>query len=72
VTRVSNNLKRHTLFAFHSYDILDCIGQEGDEINDDSRVFEYLYFNESARVREFMMSFLNALSSEFHGRTYLL
>jgi len=38
----------------------------------DKTVFDILYFNPSIRVREFMMSFLNALSSEYLGRSYLL
>lgn len=38
----------------------------------EKRVLDFLYFNQSTRVREFMMSFLNALSSEFLGRSYLL
>jgi hypothetical protein len=38
----------------------------------DKTVFDILYFHPSLRVREFMMSFLNALSSEFLGRSYLL
>ncbi len=41
-------------------------------LEETSRVFDRLYFNQSLRVREFMMSFLNALSSEYLGRSYLL
>jgi hypothetical protein len=55
------------LHAYSHFDILDCF--EGQH---QKTVFDILYFNPSLRVREFMMSFLNALSSEFLGRSYLL
>jgi len=35
-------------------------------------VFDYLYYSQSIKVREFTMSFLNALASEYLGRSYLL
>ena len=71
VTRVTTHLKRQTLHAFSHFDILDCVELSGD-IQLDKTVFDVLYFNPSIRVREFMMSFLNALSSEYLGRSYLL
>ena len=62
------HLKRQSLHAFSHFDILDCL----DTTTQPKRVFDLLYFNPSLRVREFMMSFLNALSSEYLGRSYLL
>lgn len=35
-------------------------------------MFNYLFYNQSLRVREFTLSFMNALASEYLGRTYLL
>ena len=68
VTRVQSQVKRQTLHAYAHFDILDC------QINSsvEKRVLDYLYYNQSTKVREFTMSLLNALSSEFLGRTYLL
>jgi len=51
---------------------LDCFEPLNGTGHQDKHVFDILYFNPSLRVREFMMSFLNALSSEFLGRSYLL
>lgn len=72
VTRVSVATKRQTLHTFSFYDILDCSQPPEGIAQPEKRVLDFLYFNESNRVREFMMSFLNALSSEFLGRSYLL
>ena len=64
VTRVPQQVKKHSLHAFALFDVLDCGSKAG--------VFEALYFSDSPKVREFTMSFLNALASEFLGRSYLL
>jgi hypothetical protein len=71
VTRVSTHLKRQTLHAFSHFDILDCVELAG-AIQMEKTVFDMLYFSDSLRIREFTMSFLNALSSEYLGRSYLL
>ena len=64
-------LKRQTLHAFSHFDVLDCVELTGGQVIEKT-VFDVLYFHPSVRVREFMMSFLNALSSEYLGRSYLL
>lgn len=56
------------LHAFAHFDILDCTVNSHLE----KRVFDYLYYNQSPKVREFTNSFLNALASEYLGRSYLL
>ena len=68
ITRVPNNAKKQMLHAYAHFDILDC----SINSNLEKRVFDYLYYNQSLRVREFTMSFLNALASEYLGRSYLL
>lgn len=65
---MSGPIKRQTLHSFAHFDILDCAVNNKIE----KSVFDYLYYSESPRVREFTMSFLNALSSEYLGRSYLL
>lgn len=54
--------------AYAHYDILDTSIQGKTE----KRVFDYLFFNPSTKIREFTLSFLNAISSEYLGRSYLL
>ena len=55
----------------HSYDYFDILDTT---INSkaEKRVYDYLFYNPSIKVREFTLSFLNAISSEFLGRSYLL
>ena len=60
--------KKQTLHAFALFDLLDC----GVNSKLEKRVFDYLYFHPSAKVREFTMSLINALASEYLGRSYLL
>lgn len=68
VTRVSTLVKKQTLYAYAHYDIMDCALDSKLE----KRVFDYLFFSPMNKVREFTMSFLNALASEYLGRSYLL
>lgn len=40
--------------------------------NGQRRVFEILFYNQSLKIKEYLVAFLNSLANEYQGRSYLL
>ena len=36
------------------------------------RVFDILFYSQSAKIKEYFVAFLNSLANEYQGRSYLL
>jgi hypothetical protein len=53
-------MRKQVLTSFIHFDLLD------------KQVFESLFFSKSAKVREYLVSLINNLASEYQGRTYLI
>lgn len=60
MTRAGSRQRRQVLTSYIHYDILE------------EAIFKHLHGHSSSRVREYLCSFLNSISSEYQGRTYLL
>ena len=57
------------MLSYIHYDLLES-GEILSERN--TSVFETLFFSDSAKIREYLVAFINSLASEFLGRTYLI
>lgn len=62
-------MRKQVLLSYIHYNLL-----ESEEILSErnNTVFETLYFCDSAKIREYLVAFLNSMASEYLGRTYLI
>jgi len=62
-------MRKQVLLSYIHFDLLES-GEILQEQNDS--VFETLFFSDSAKIREYLVAFINSMASEYLGRTYLI
>lgn len=69
LTRVGAAMRKQIMLSYIHYDLLES-GEILSEQN--TTVFETLFFCDSLKVREYLIALINSMASEYLGRTYLI
>ena len=59
--------RREIIISYTTDDILGCLPSSSD-----SHIYENLLVKGSVRVKEFAVSMINAIASDYYGRSYLV
>lgn len=62
-------MRKQILLSYIHYNLLESCEILSER---NKTVFETLYFSDSAKIREYLVAFINSLASEYLGRTYLI